>query len=30
MYIRYATDAKIKEDKSTPNIEDRNYYKLWK
>ena len=29
MYEKYATDEKIKEDKKTPNICDRNCYKLW-
>jgi type I restriction-modification system DNA methylase subunit/restriction endonuclease S subunit len=29
MYEKYATDEKIKDDLKTPNISDRNCYKLW-
>jgi type I restriction-modification system DNA methylase subunit/restriction endonuclease S subunit len=29
LYKKYATDKKIKEDESIPNIKDRNSYNLW-
>ena len=29
MYLKYATNKKIQEDKKTPNLVDRNCYKLW-
>lgn len=29
IYFKYATDKKIKEDESIPNIIDKNCYKLW-